>query len=90
MDKLLKEHKENQELVRNMGNSHYQIVYPVQLRHHEKMGISTREIGATKVPNPPPLSLSVVSLPFPRKSATSSLTVTPSNKMNIMPRPRTV
>jgi hypothetical protein len=80
VDKLLKEHKENQELVRNMGNSHYQIVYPVQLRHHEKMGISTREIGATKVPNPPPVSLSSLYL-FPR---------IPSNKMNKMPRPRTV
>ena len=49
VEKLLKEHRENQDLVRSIGASHYQIVFPVQLRHHEKMGISTREIGATKV-----------------------------------------
>lgn len=49
VEKLLKEHRENQDLVRSIGVSHYQIVFPVQLRHREKMGISTREIGATKV-----------------------------------------
>jgi hypothetical protein len=49
VEKLLKEHRENQDLVRSIGGSHYQIVFPVQLRHREKMGISTREIGATKV-----------------------------------------
>ena len=49
VEKLLKEHRENQDLVRSIGASHYQIVFPVQLRHREKMGISTREIGATKV-----------------------------------------
>lgn len=49
VDTLLKEYKENQELVRNMGASHYQVIYPVQLRHRETIGISTREIGATKV-----------------------------------------
>ncbi|XP_059352594.1 disintegrin and metalloproteinase domain-containing protein 9-like isoform X5 [Daphnia carinata] len=48
VEKLLKEHRENQDLVRSIGGSHYQIVFPVQLRHREKMGISTREIGATK------------------------------------------
>ena len=46
---LLKEYKENQELVRSMGLSNYQIVYPVQWRHRETMGISTREIGSAKV-----------------------------------------
>lgn len=51
MEKLLKEHRENQDLVRSIGGSHYQIVFPVQLRHREKMGISTREIGAAKVLN---------------------------------------
>lgn len=66
-EKLLREHRENQDLVRSIGPSHYQIIFPVQLRHHEKMGISTREIGATKVKkkkkkplaprNPPTLSL---------------------------------
>lgn len=48
VERLLKEYRQNQELVRNIGAHYYQIIYPVQLRHHEKMGISTREIG-TKV-----------------------------------------
>lgn len=51
VEMLMKEHRENQDLVRSIGASQYQIVFPVQLRHREKMGISTREIGATKVIN---------------------------------------
>lgn len=46
---MLREYRQNQELVRNIGANYYQIIYPVQLRHHEKMGISTREVGAGKV-----------------------------------------
>lgn len=42
---MLKEYRQNQELVRKIGGHYYQIIYPVQLRHHEKMGISTREVG---------------------------------------------
>lgn len=49
VERLLREYRQNQELVRNIGAHYYQIIYPVQLRHHEKMGISTREIGAPKV-----------------------------------------
>lgn len=49
VERLLREYRQNQELVRNIGAHYYQIIYPVQLRHHEKMGISTREIGSTKV-----------------------------------------
>ncbi|EEB19414.1 hypothetical protein Phum_PHUM572960 [Pediculus humanus corporis] len=45
VERLLKEYRQNQELVKNIGAHYYQIIYPVQLRHHEKMGISTREIG---------------------------------------------
>ena len=36
-------------MVRGIGTHFYQIIYPVQLRHHEKMGISTREVGTPKV-----------------------------------------
>ncbi|XP_030767435.1 disintegrin and metalloproteinase domain-containing protein 11 [Sitophilus oryzae] len=36
-------------MVRNMDSHYYQIIYPVQLRQHKKMGISTREIGSSKV-----------------------------------------
>lgn len=49
VERLLKEHQQNQELVEKIGRNSYQIIYPVQLRHHEKMGISTREVGAPKV-----------------------------------------
>lgn len=49
VERLLRDYRQNQEMVRNIGAHYYQIIYPVQLRHHEKMGISTREIGAGKV-----------------------------------------
>lgn len=35
--------------MRQIGGHYYQIIYPIQLRHHEKMGISTREVGGSKV-----------------------------------------
>lgn len=49
VERLLREYRQNQELVRNIGAHYYQIIYPVQLRHHEKMGISTREVNTPKV-----------------------------------------
>ncbi|XP_052857388.1 zinc metalloproteinase-disintegrin-like VLAIP-B isoform X8 [Drosophila gunungcola] len=48
VERLLKEYRQNQELVRRIGGHYYQIIYPVQLRHHEKMGISTREVSLPK------------------------------------------
>uniref|UniRef100_A0A1B0AIJ4 Uncharacterized protein n=1 Tax=Glossina pallidipes TaxID=7398 RepID=A0A1B0AIJ4_GLOPL len=51
VERLLKEYRQNQELVRRIGGHYYQIIYPVQLRHHEKMGISTREVSPPKVRN---------------------------------------
>ncbi|XP_044003576.1 disintegrin and metalloproteinase domain-containing protein 11 isoform X10 [Aphidius gifuensis] len=50
VERLLREYRQNQELVRDIGATNYQIIYPVQLRHHEKMGISTREAGFPKYP----------------------------------------
>ncbi|KAK2583419.1 hypothetical protein KPH14_009404 [Odynerus spinipes] len=50
VERLLREYRQNQELVRNIGANYYQIIYPVQLRHHEKMGISTREVSVSKFP----------------------------------------
>ncbi|CAG9585858.1 unnamed protein product [Danaus chrysippus] len=47
VERLLREFYQNQELVRNIGSHYYQIIYPVQLRHHEKMGISTREVSTS-------------------------------------------
>ncbi|XP_078041038.1 disintegrin and metalloproteinase domain-containing protein mind-meld isoform X3 [Augochlora pura] len=49
-ERLLREYTQNQELLKKIGTHYYQIIYPVQLRHHEKMGISTREVGVSKFP----------------------------------------
>lgn len=49
VERLLRDYRQNQELVRNIGANYYQIIYPVQIRHHDKMGISTREVGSQKV-----------------------------------------
>ncbi|XP_050295580.1 disintegrin and metalloproteinase domain-containing protein 11 isoform X3 [Anthonomus grandis grandis] len=48
VERLLREYTQNQEMVRNIGSHYYQIIYPVQLRQHKKMGISTREVGSSK------------------------------------------
>ncbi|XP_063921838.1 disintegrin and metalloproteinase domain-containing protein unc-71 isoform X2 [Zophobas morio] len=49
VERLLQEYTQNQDMVTNIGVHYYQIIYPVQLRQHKKMGISTREIGSSKV-----------------------------------------
>ncbi|XP_060833898.1 disintegrin and metalloproteinase domain-containing protein unc-71 isoform X4 [Rhopalosiphum padi] len=51
VERLLRDYRQNQELVRNIGANYYQIIYPVQIRHHDKMGISTREVGSQKFPS---------------------------------------
>ncbi|CAG9860294.1 unnamed protein product [Phyllotreta striolata] len=48
VERLLREYTQNQEMVRNIGSHYYQIIYPVQLRQHKKMGISTRDVGSPK------------------------------------------
>ncbi|XP_045785529.1 disintegrin and metalloproteinase domain-containing protein 22 isoform X1 [Maniola jurtina] len=48
VERLLRGYRQNQDLVRNIAGHYYQIIYPVQLRHHEKMGISTREVSTPK------------------------------------------
>lgn len=51
VERLLKEYQQNRELVNRIESHYYQIIYPIQLRHHEKMGISTREVNTAKVRN---------------------------------------
>ncbi|XP_062701402.1 uncharacterized protein LOC109422898 isoform X9 [Aedes albopictus] len=72
VERLLKEHQQNQELVHKIGSNIYQIIYPVQLRHHEKMGISTREVGAPKVRYRSRASSSFSPLPQPPPPPSSS------------------
>lgn len=44
--RLLRDHQQNRELIRRLGKRYYQVVYPIQVRHREKMGVSTREIDS--------------------------------------------
>ena len=43
MERLLRDYKQNQELVRNLGPRYYQVVYPMQTRRPGG-GVSTREL----------------------------------------------
>ena len=42
MERLLRDYKQNQELVRNLGPRYYQVVYPMQTKRPGG-GVSTRE-----------------------------------------------
>ena len=44
VERLLRDYKQNQDFIRNLGNRFYQIIYPIQVRQREKFGVSTREI----------------------------------------------
>ena len=45
MERLLRDYKQNQELVRNLGPRYYQVVYPMQTRRPGG-GVSTRELDS--------------------------------------------
>ena len=49
VERLLREYPSNQELVRSIGAQYYQFVNVAQIRHHQVMGLSTRE-GTSKAP----------------------------------------
>ena len=33
VERLLRDYKQNQELLRRLGNRYYQVVYPIQVKH---------------------------------------------------------
>ncbi len=43
VERLMRDYKQNQDLVRNLGSRYYQVIYPIQVRHREMVGVSTRE-----------------------------------------------
>ena len=45
VERLLRDYKQNQELVRNLGPRYYQVVYPIQTRRPGG-GVSTRELDS--------------------------------------------
>jgi len=49
VERLLREYSANQELVRSIGAQYYQFVNVAQIRHHQLIGLSTRE-GTSKGP----------------------------------------
>ena len=40
VERLLKDYMQNQELVMNLGNRYYQVIYPIQMR---RQGLDTRD-----------------------------------------------
>lgn len=49
LQNLMANYPQNQDLLRSIQASYYQIVYPVQIHHHEKVSVSTRGTVPSKV-----------------------------------------